>query len=282
MQPLCIYHGNCADGFGAAWAIRQAHLQNRLGSGSGRGYFDGMPEFFGAGYQNPPPDVTDRDVIMVDFSYKRPVLLDMAARASSILILDHHTTAEQDLVNLPGNCQAVFDMQRSGARIAWDYFMDGQAPPPLILHIEDRDLWRFALPLTREIQANVFSHPYDFAVWDDLMAADPRVLAADGRAIERKHFKDIHELVHGMKRRINIAGHEVWAANLPYVFTSDAGHIMAEGEPFAACYWDTPEGRTYSLRSRDDGMDVSEIAKRYGGDGHRNASGFRLPHGVSP
>lgn len=279
MSTICIYHGNCADGFGSAWAVRQATIHGHM---EARGYSDGMPEFIGAGYQNPPPDVTDRDVIMVDFSYKRPVLLEMAERASSILILDHHTTAEQDLVNLPGNCHTVFDMQRSGARIAWDFFMEGQTPPPLILHIEDRDLWRFALPFTREIQANVFSHPYDFAVWDDLMAADPHVLAAEGRAIERKHMKDIRELVHGMKRRIIIAGYEVWAANLPYVFTSDAGHIMAEGEPFAACYWDTPEGRTYSLRSRDDGLDVSEIAKRYGGGGHRNASGFRLPHGVTP
>jgi nanoRNase/pAp phosphatase (c-di-AMP/oligoRNAs hydrolase) len=54
---------------------------------------------------------------------------------------------------------------------------------------------------------------------------------------------------------------------------------MAAGEPFAACYWDTPDGRVFSLRSREDGVDVSAIAKRYGGGGHRNASGFRMPIG---
>ena len=51
---------------------------------------------------------------------------------------------------------------------------------------------------------------------------------------------------------------------------------MAEGEPFAACYWDTPEGRVFSLRSSSDGVDVSEIAKQFGGGGHKNAAGFKI------
>jgi len=104
----------------------------------------------------------------------------------------------------------------------------------------------------------------------------------EGAAIERKHHKDVAELVSALKRRVTIGGHNVWAANVPYTLTSDAGHLMAQGEPFAACYWDTPDGRVYSLRSTDNGADVSEIAKQYGGGGHRNASGFRLPHGQQP
>ena len=77
-MTMCIYHGNCADGFGAAWAVRKA-----------------IPEadFFPGTYQEPPPDVTDKRVVMVDFSYKRPVLLEMASQAESILILDHHKSA---------------------------------------------------------------------------------------------------------------------------------------------------------------------------------------------
>ena len=84
---LCIYHGNCADGFGAAWVVRKA-----LGDDV---------EFFPGVYQSEPPDVTGRDVVMVDFSYKRDVLLDMAAEADSIVIIDHHKTAQEDLVDLP-------------------------------------------------------------------------------------------------------------------------------------------------------------------------------------
>ena len=74
-----------------------------------------------------------------------------------------------------------------------------------------------------------------------------------------------------------ISGHLVPIANLPYIYTSEAGHIMSKGRPFAACYYDTPDGRVYSLRSSDEGEDVSAIAEVYGGGGHRNAAGFKVP-----
>lgn len=74
-----------------------------------------------------------------------------------------------------------------------------------------------------------------------------------------------------------IGGHEVPVASLPYTLVSDAAHAMAQGEPFAACYWDTAEGRVFGLRAADDGLDVSDIAKQYGGGGHAKAAGFKVP-----
>lgn len=260
-KTICIYHGNCADGFGAAWVVHQAL---------------GEIDFHPGAYQQPPPDVTGKRVVMVDFSYKRPVLLEMAKQADSILILDHHKTAAEDLADLPDNVTAIFDMDRSGAMLAWQHYFPDEEPPALLLHIEDRDLWRFALPGTREIQACLFSHPYDFGVWDKLIDSDTYDLRADGEAIERKHHKDIAELLDVTTRHMVIGGHRVPVANLPYTMSSDAGHQLCEGNPFAACYWDTPEGRVFSLRSSDEGIDVSEIAKQYGGGGHRNASGFKV------
>jgi len=252
---------------------------------------------------NPPPDVTGRDVLLVDFSYKSPVLLAMAKAARSMLVIDHHKTAAEDLAGFPppislrwedhlaeaGGAvndgtdpdlpRVLFDMNRSGAGMACDYFFPGEPRPRLIDHIEDRDLWRFRLDGTREIQAAVFSYPYDFEVWDRLMLCNLDTLRSDGAAIERKHFKDIDELLKVCTRRMVLGGIEVPVANLPYTLTSDAGHRLAEGNPFGACYWDTPEGRVFSLRSTDAGQDVSAIAKLYGGGGHRNASGFRMPIG---
>lgn len=283
-KVLCIYHGNCADGFGAAWAVRKA-----LGDGV---------EFVAGVYQSDPPDVTNRDVVLVDFSYKRDVLVRLAERARTVLVIDHHKSAVEDLAEFrryspqtgyePGMIlfatqqasgwpiETYFDLNRSGAGLAWDFFHPHSVRPRLIDHIEDRDLWRFALPGTREIQAALFSHPYDFELWDRLMATDTNELRAEGVAIERKHFKDIGELLAASKRRMRIGGHDVPVANLPYTMSSDAGHKMAQGEPFAACYLDTPHGRSFSLRSTDAGLDVSEIAKQYGGGGHRNAAGFRV------
>lgn len=297
-KTMCIYHGNCADGFGAAWVVRRA-----LGD---------SVEFVAGVYGAEPPDVTGYDVVLVDFSYKYDVLAGLARSANSIIVLDHHKSAAADLARFESfhagieedvrhddgsallgwksahamaqsqNGSAIaccFDMNRSGAMLAWDHYFPNQEPPQLLRHIEDRDLWLFKLEGTREIQANVFSYPYDFHVWDELMAADVATLVVEGRAIERKHHKDVGELVGVCKRRLVIGGHDVPVASLPYTLTSDAGHLMAQGEPFAACYWDTATGRVFSLRSTDEGLDVSEIAAQYGGGGHRNASGFRVPFG---
>lgn len=261
-MTLCIYHGNCADGFGAAWVVRQAL---------------GAVEFYPGVYQDPPPDVTGRDVVMVDFSYKRPVLLEMASSARSILILDHHKTAEADLADLPGNVTAIFNQSHSGSTLAWNHFFPNERPPQLLLYIEDRDLWKFELPRSREVNAAIFSFPYDFDVWNGMLATSVETLASQGEAIERKHFKDIRELLGVVSRELDIGGYRVPVANLPYTMTSDAGHILAAEKPFAACYWDTPNGRVFSLRSDDNGLDVSEIAKGYGGGGHMHAAGFRIP-----
>lgn len=301
-KRLCIYHGNCADGFTAAWAVWKR--------------FGDTFDYHAGVYQDAPPDVTDRDVVIVDFSYKRPVLLEMARVARSIFVLDHHKSAAEDLAGLPGPVGynpmalwsyaqetrtpplvALFDMERSGAGIAWDYFHGGKSRPALVDYVEDRDLWRFKLPHSREINANIFSHRYEFGEWNEMagwIEREPERFADAGEAIERKHHKDVAELVRALRQELVIGGQWVPVANLPYTLTSDAGHLMCQpyaspnlsGEivtpPFAACYWDTPDGRVFSLRSLEGGADVSEVAKRYGGGGHRNAAGFRLPHGQQP
>lgn len=292
---LCIYHGNCADGFTAAWAFWSVVKDG----------FDFHPGVYG----NPPPDVANKHVVIVDFSYPADTLAKMADSAASLLILDHHKTAAETLSSLPqtGSLDewalyldtklhnngrpvgALFDMERSGAGIAWDFFHKGDPRPKLIDYVEDRDLWRFHLPFSREVNANIFSNEYTFENWDmlrDRIDNDLFYFIAEGAAIERKHHKDIAELVAATKRHLMIGGLIVPVCNLPYTLTSDAGSLMCQQEPeaaFAACYWDTPEGRVFSLRSRGDGtFDVAKIAQQYGGGGHKNAAGFRLPHGVQP
>ena len=290
INTMCIYHSQCADGFGAAWAYRHSLRATQDISEETRPdgthvvlQDDGTTTMFYPGsYGAEPPDVTGIDVVLVDFSYKRPVLLEMSKKAKSILILDHHKSAQEDLDDIVpfASCliEVVFDMDRSGAGITWDYYFPNKTRPALINHIEDRDLWRFNLRDTREIQAAVFSYPYRFSTWDHLMlSTDLQELVLEGRAIERKHHKDIDEMLETTQRTLRIAGYDVPAANLPYIFSSDACHKMAIHAPFAVCYWDTPKGRTFSLRSAAYGVDVSKIATQYGGGGHYHAAGFFAP-----
>jgi oligoribonuclease NrnB/cAMP/cGMP phosphodiesterase (DHH superfamily) len=273
--PLCIWHKNCADGFGAAWVFKYHSGQD----------FD----FFPGTYQKPPPDVTGRDVYLVDFSYKRAVVEEMLKTAKSITLIDHHKSAIEDLQPLIDDKRiaSLVSIKHSGAMLAWMFWKGiHETPPVLLQHIEDRDLWLFKMPGTREIQTALFSYPYDFEVWDKLMRGPVSGLMADGRALVRKHMKDVAELIPTVTRRMNIGGFNVPVANMPYLFSSDAGHMLAAGylnedghhEPFAACYWDTPTGRTFSLRSTDDGQDVAKIAEQFGGGGHARAAGFSVSY----
>ncbi len=262
-ETICIYHGNCADGFGAAWVVRKA-LENKV-------------EFHAGVYNEPPPDVKDKVVYIVDFSYSRDTILQMAKEAYNIVIIDHHKTAIDALVDLPFNVELYADIEHSGAMLTWNYFFPTDNSPDLIKHIEDRDLWKFELIGTREVQAVLFSYPYDFEVWDKLMESSCVDLFLEGRAIERKHFKDINELLAKTVRMIEIDGYKIETANLPYTLGADAAMMLALDQPFGCTYYDlSNQTKYFSLRSDENGIDVSEIAKKFGGGGHKHAAAFTI------
>ena len=283
---LVIYHANCWDGFCAAWLMRRVFPD---------------AEFFPAQYGHSPPDVAGKEVYIVDFSYKRAVMKGLCCTAKSITVLDHHKTAQAELEYLAEDCQhdalcvpsITFDMNKSGGRLAWewvwdrlysrfsDLFGNGETvtkenPPWLVQYTEDRDLWRWALPDSREITAALRTFPLDFALWDK-MGQEPRFwkerLLADGVAIRRYEQLLIDQHVEHA-REIEMDGHKVLCANATVLFSDIAGEL-AKDRPFGVCYFDRQDGkRQFSLRSRDGGVDVSEIAKAHGGGGHRNAAGF--------
>lgn len=267
-RPLVIYHGSCPDGFTAAWCFWRKY-------GDGADYYPGV-------YQQAPPDVEGRDVYLVDFSYKRDVVLGMLESARSVTLVDHHKSALEDLAGMPvrANFDSHTSLDKSGARLAWEYLFGDDQPPQLLLHVEDRDLWRFSMPRTKEMTAYLLSHEYNFDTWTSLMSADTvtslTMMAVQGEAIVRKHTKDVRELVAALTRRMMIGGYNVPVLNVPYTHGSEACEIIAVGEPFAGYYYDKPHGREFGLRSAPDGLDVSIVAIEYGGGGHKHASGFRV------
>lgn len=289
MKPdLIISHAGCQDGQGAAWALWAK--------------WPDVPIVF-AQYGDAPPDVTSKHVLMVDFSFKKPVLEAMAERARSITVLDHHKSAEEDLADFavkqlrsPGSVefhadqrtglriQALFDMTKSGARLAWEYANPHIPPPMIIRMVEDRDLWKFSIDSTREVSAFLFSHPHLMDDWKlyAKQIEDPAgrsQIILQGAAILRDRARLIRDVLSATTRSMVIGGYDVPVANMPHLMASDAGHILSQGKPFAATYFDAPDGtRRFSMRG-DGVVDVSEIAVGYGGGGHRAAAGFSAPLG---
>ncbi len=103
-------------------------------------------------------------------------------------------------------------------------------------------------------------------------------LHREGIAIERYRSQLVKSHV-GHAREVDLAGHRVpVVACTTGEIISDVAGKLAEGRPYAACYFDDGDYRVFSLRSRADGVDVSQIATSFGGGGHKHAAGFRIPN----
>lgn len=268
-RPLVIYHKDCTDGQGAATAFYHKYRDAELHPGV---------------YYDAPPDVQDRDVYLVDFSYPVNVLQEMLAKAHHVTIIDHHKTAIAALENVEHPRLTKFlSMDNSGAVLTW-MFCYPQAPlPNLLWHIEDRDLWRFESSMTKPLTAYLYSLNFDVNEW--LPMLDPSyftrhlgVMMASGEAIMRSDEKRKCDLL-ANGRMIMMRGHLVPFINASVFFKSDLGNALAVGHPFACVYFDVGDVREFHLRSEQHiGVDVSQIAASYpGGGGHRHAAGFKLP-----
>lgn len=251
---VILYHAECADGFGAAWAIWKQFPAARF-----------VPVKHG---NPPPPGLQNQRIVIVDFSYARDTLQEMAAMTDSLVVLDHHITAEKALAGLP---YAYFDLKKSGAVLAWDWAHD-RPTPWLLEYIQDKDLWTWALPLSREINAALASHPFDFQLWDTFTQKE---LEQEGRAILRYE----HEIVNKLAAQAVLV--EFQGATVPSVqsavLTSQIGERLSAEHPFCLIWHDRDGRRYYSMRSREDGADVGAIATSFGGGGHTHAAGFSIP-----
>ena len=290
MKFLCLYHADCTDGFASAWAVHRALGSNNV-------------KFVACRYQEPflPLHlgmVLGRHVLIVDFSFPLVELIGIVQQAKSLIVLDHHRTAADDLATLPppgheayeqfvlhGGIQpripaAIFDMQRSGAGITWD-FLHGTKRPWIIDAVEDADLYRFKRLGSREIHAALRIEPQTFEHWDNLYERNKEAeIIAEGAVILKAHDVNAKAVASSTVRWMTLGGVPTPIANAPHFMASDVGHMLCDRyQQCAGTYFDAPNGRNFSLRSTDLFADVSTLAKSYGGGGHRNAAGFKMPIG---
>lgn len=257
----------CMDGFGAAYAawVKYGNSPSEI-------------EYIGWSYgSTPPSDLIKQgdEVYICDISFEKELLLDWYDTAESIVLLDHHVSAEKKLKDLHF---AYFDMNHSGAWLAWKFFHPDTEVPDMIQYIEDRDLWKWELPHSKEINAVIESYDFDFDIWDELnnnIQDNCFDVLEIGIALERYKERLIDRACTGA-HSITIGKHEVMAVNCS-LFPSEIGNELLSrfpDTPFSVVYSDRERSRNYSLRSEEGREDVSVIATEHGGGGHRNASGF--------
>lgn len=288
-KAVVIYHRYCMDGFASAWAFNHREAQD----------YDEVI-YHAAGYGDDPMywglEFIGSDVYILDFSFSRDILAKLSALANSVLVLDHHKTAQAELEDwddCPRNCTIKFDMSRSGCMMTWVHFYMN-TPPKLIRYVNDRDLWLFMEPLSKDISAVIAITPKEFNAYSILASAIENRFeqtAEIGSHLLYQH-QDICEQIVRDVREISIVipgereAHGL-ACNCTPQFSSEVGNLLAKKSgSYGATYHSNARGEVkWSIRSIGD-YDVSAIAKAFGGGGHRNAAGFtvnlNLEAGVDP
>jgi oligoribonuclease NrnB/cAMP/cGMP phosphodiesterase (DHH superfamily) len=278
-----FYHGSCYDGFGSAFSAWKK--------------FGDTAKYIPASYGK--TNIFDQDfqpqdeVYILDYSIDNDEFETLVESVSKVVMLDHHKTALERFTNLQpypetryelkkDNVYVLFDMEKSGALLTWEYFHPGTWTPNLIKFISDRDLWTFNLPETKAIHALLTSRAMDFEVWDKIRISltNNNTLVTIGESLMELQDQTV-TMICKKAYMTNVAGYTVPAVNSSSHW-SEVGNKLLDlypAAPFALSYCDQPDGmRMMSLRSRaGSDFDVSAIAGLFSGGGHRNASGFRFP-----
>jgi hypothetical protein len=273
MRPVCFYHAGCPDGFGAAWAVWRAW--GRRGRYLPRGHGDRID---GRDYE-------DTRVVFVDIAPDNETLRELVDVAEQVVVLDHHVSSQERYAAEPalaklvaaGDHRVVFDLEHSGAVLAWRHFHPDAPEPPLLRYVEDQDLWNWKLPRSEEVNAAIGSHAREFEVWARLAARPVDELAAEGVPLVRAQRTEVDQALRAA-HPVRIGAERAEAVNARH-HRSAIGHELAKraafGPAWGLVYRVAGDRVDVSIYSVGD-LDVSRVAARFGGGGHRNAAGFHL------
>lgn len=297
MKTVVFYHSHCFDGTMAAAAALEAIREGRLdcdekeglipigyNQADSDGFFGDDSPFLKAFNQGA------EQYIFVDFCPKPSVVRQLLGQGLLVVILDHHKSARDDAKQLEGFYSALdlkFDMTKSGARMAWEYFRKGGprhgSVPELALHVEDRDLWTWVMPSTREVIAwlSATCNTNDPRSYLDAVTNfrnNPDRAKDIGEYLCTEMDTQIKKMA-STYRRLEIQGFGSGIVVNASCYQSEVCQYLYDRHevPFVIAYHSTRGGDVaLSLRSKKDAphsIDVTQLAKMFEGGGHANASG---------
>ena len=271
-NPLILYHDRCADGFAAAlagWLFYGGQVQC---VGLSHGQVRTLGDL---------PPLAGRCVYMLDFAFGPELLAQIDAQAQRLVLLDHHKSAAEQLAGFVCENGVVhFDMTKSGARLAWDWFQPGQPLPDLVRFVEDRDLWTWREDGTAAFTAALDLEPKDFERWQQIAAFTPaqtQAFIARGQAMDDQFRHLAADIARGAMPLV-FNGEQGLMVNAPGAFHSLVGEMLSARSGTYALMWAVSEGGVVKVGLRSQrGYDCSPLAVSMGGGGHAQACGFRLP-----
>ncbi|KVI07732.1 hypothetical protein Ccrd_013921 [Cynara cardunculus var. scolymus] len=286
-QTAVLYHYPCPDG---AFAALAAHIYFSTSS---------VPALF---FPNTLPLNQIGDVYLLDFVGPRGFVKQLSPKVDRVILLDHHKTALEMLVDgefADENVTTVIDMGRSGATIAYDFFKEKilarengnnlsgydlgihelERSRRLFEYIEDADLWRWRLHNSKAFSSGLKDMNIDFNVTLNLSLFQQLL------SLDLEHV--INQGMLSLSPKQDLID-EVLEQSYEIVLDGGAsGHCLAVNadsvsdlRSIGAVVYRVPELENdqilkISLRSIGS-EDTTSISQKHRGGGHRNASSFML------
>lgn len=261
-----LYHKACPDGFASAYVAWTV-----LGD---------KAKYISVSYYDKVPNIKNSKVLVCDFSFKEKETKKLIEDNEYFYNIDHHVTAVDNLKNIDDE-HKFFDMNHSGAILTWKYFYPNKEPPEFLNYIEDYDLWKFEYENTKAFNAVLRQIPFSFYKWSKFTNEDfLNIMIEKGKIIIEYQESIInYQLKHVCIRKQEIGDKEYNVAylNTNYLINEIANKAVIDLQcDFCVIYsYDEQNNLTrFSLRSCDNKVDVSAIAKLLKGGGHRNAAGM--------
>ena len=283
---VVVYHANCMDGLMAAYNFEQAWKLGCLPHHTIRPKYLAKSYTQDLGKSLEGLSAGDWDLFILDFSFPVELYPVLCINFNTVTLIDHHKTAIEDLNAFitkgtwgSEHFRTHLKLERSGAGLVQEYF--GLPPDKVSDLVEDRDLWKFTLEGAKPLHtflSNLIQHeePEEdkFDKIDTIYL--PSAISA-GEQLDSYFNKLCADIIKASKRKIVICGIEGLVCNAPPMFASEIGNLLVkESSTFGATYYHASDDTVnFSLRA-DGVIDVSALAKTFGGGGHRNAAGFRL------
>lgn len=270
-KKIIVFYHEDADGFTGAWSAWKK--------------FKNSADYLPMHNDNKPLDTLalnaeGKDIYIIDYSFKPEEMKKLVAVNKKVVLIDHHITSAESAKIAT---ESLYDISHSGAHLAWKYFHQDKKIPNLVSYVEDYDIYKFKLPFTQELTLFLSSKKFDFKIWEKLAdefedTSKRKEMIKQGKIMLDYKEKLITDLLEKGEEVI-FDGHRAFAVNSP-VFESEIGKHIYEKKGMLAIIWSYRKRHNkpklkVSLRS-DKSIDVSEIALKYGGGGHKSASGFTV------
>ncbi len=287
IKNVVLYHHGCPDGICSAWVVWNLATPKELKEMT----------FISVKHHQPPPQLPKdlNTIFILDFCYSPQQILKLKEDCQRIILLDHHLSSKRMMNEMMNNnfswLSAVFDMERSGCQITWDYIYSNRKRPWFLDYIADRDLWTFKLPYSKEINKWLWIKGcYNFNVLEKLYQTQPNdftnsqlfyTIVESGMYYLEMEMKMIKS-ISSKKVCKTFQGYNVALINSS-VLISEVGNYLAEkkyNDEFLyhfvmIYYYDMSDGMFHiSLRGHSQSPDLSLIASQMGGGGHPQAAGF--------